>query len=107
MDTEGFKITQLSFYNYGQKELKGSIMLHHSTSQNKMELILNAVDCSNIVNVIADRIAETIHEAARQFWVDAGMPMAEFGAQTAQAQIDGIEIPENAPPPAFGGEKED
>lgn len=106
MDTEGFRITQLSFYNYGQKDLSGSITLQHNKGgqQNEMKLIMNAADCSKIVNVVADRIAETIHEAARQFWVDVGMPMREFMPETEPInQLEGGAEPD----PAFGGQKED
>lgn len=105
MDTEGFKITQLSFYNYGAKELSGSIHLLHGVSQNKLELKLTPADCSKIINIIADRVAETIHEAARQFWVDVGMPIAEFGAQTAKPAI-GTNYPDKDDP-AFDGQKEE
>lgn len=88
MDTSKFRIKSIGFYNWGSSaELNGSIELCHEGTNNEMRLKLNSADCSKIVNIIADRLAETIHEAARQFWVDVGMPMTEFGAQTAQGQI--------------------
>lgn len=90
MDTSGFKITALNFYNYGAKgqEMSGSITLQHGGRQNELKLQLNAADCSKIVNIVADRIVETIHEAARQFWVDVGMPMKEFMPQEEQKKIE-------------------
>lgn len=116
MDTSGFIITNISFYNYGGKgkKLNGSITLQHEGRQNEMKLMLNEADCSKIVNVIADRVAETIHEAARQFWVDVGMPMREFmpssepigAAITSTAEVaDALGL--NKDDPAFGGQKED
>lgn len=78
MDTKSFRINTVSFYGYGTPELTGTITLTHEYKHNEIKMQLNAADCSKIVNIIADRLAETIHEAARQFWIDVGMPMREF-----------------------------
>lgn len=67
--TEQFRIISLTFVNvYGSdNKMSGSINLTHNGTNNRLELQLNADDCSAIIDVVRDRIVHTVSQAAQLF----------------------------------------
>ncbi len=70
-----FKLRSINIHNYseGNEKATGSATIIHNSTNMEMRIELNAEDCARILEVFADRVAQTMQEGCAQVMDSLGL----------------------------------